>query len=143
MFHIRIRGARIPLGLTQRAYLHFAGDFPTYYTHEPSLVISNRSRTRDRFLSQPQYQLMNQHYDRTRELTSFNMVSLLGCNHQHYKYYSIYVYGCNISNYFRPGSTKHIDRMVTHYNVNGTKIIWSQKFKGNQRFVIVQGYNNI
>ena len=55
-----------------------AGDFPTYYTHEPTLVISNRSRTRDRFLSQPQYQLMNQHYDRTRELTSFNMVSR-GC----------------------------------------------------------------
>ncbi|XP_067947460.1 ciliary microtubule inner protein 2C-like [Watersipora subatra] len=58
------------------------GDFPTNYSHDPSLVISNRSRTRDRFLAQPQYQLINQHYDRTRELTSFNM----GCqkHREHY-----------------------------------------------------------
>lgn len=51
------------------------GQFPTYYTHDPTLVISNRTRTRDRFLSAPKYELNNVDHDRVDELNQFDELS--------------------------------------------------------------------
>ncbi|XP_074643137.1 ciliary microtubule inner protein 2C-like [Tubulanus polymorphus] len=48
------------------------GQFPTYYTHDPTLVISNRTRTRDRFLHAPSYELSNIHHDRNDEIKRFD-----------------------------------------------------------------------
>lgn len=53
------------------------GDFPTYYTHRPETVISNRSRTRDRWLLTPKYSLTNTDYDRKEELKSYDKVFFL------------------------------------------------------------------
>jgi len=51
------------------------GSFPTTYTHNPDLVISNRTRTQDRWLQAPRYQLSNQNHDRKEELTQFDRLS--------------------------------------------------------------------
>ncbi len=50
------------------------GYFPTYYTHQPDLVIGNRTRTRDRWLSAPRYSLTNVDHDRKEELIKFDKV---------------------------------------------------------------------
>ena len=50
------------------------GDFPTYYTHRPETVISNRTRTRDRWLLAPKYSLTNIDFDRKEELKQFDKV---------------------------------------------------------------------
>lgn len=50
------------------------GYFPTYYTHDPDLVIGNRTRTRDRWLSAQRYTLNNLDYDRREELINFDKV---------------------------------------------------------------------
>ena len=50
------------------------GYFPTYYTHNPDLVIGNRTRTRDRWLAAPRYTLTNLDYDRREELINFDKV---------------------------------------------------------------------
>jgi len=59
------------------------GSFPTYYTHNPDLVISNRTRTSDRFLYHPHYQLHNVDHDRMKELNGFN--KLAQAHREHYK----------------------------------------------------------
>jgi hypothetical protein len=53
------------------------GDFPTYYTHKPETVISNRTRTRDRWLHTPKYSLTNIDFDRKEELKSFDKVCMI------------------------------------------------------------------
>lgn len=50
------------------------GDFPTYYTHRPETVISNRARNRDRWLLTPKYSLTNVDFDRKEELKSYDRV---------------------------------------------------------------------
>lgn len=50
------------------------GSFPTYYTHCPDLVLSNRCRNRDRWLLAPKYQLSNMDHDRTEQLRSLDTV---------------------------------------------------------------------
>jgi len=50
------------------------GEFPTYYTHKPETVISNRSRTQDRWIHAPKYSLSNIDFDRKEELYSFDKV---------------------------------------------------------------------
>ena len=50
------------------------GYFPTYYTHDPELVIGNKTRTRDRWLAAPRYTLTNLDYDRREELINFEKV---------------------------------------------------------------------
>lgn len=52
------------------------GEFPTYYTHKPETVISNRTRTRDRWLHTPKYSLTNIDFDRKEELKSFDKVHI-------------------------------------------------------------------
>jgi len=51
------------------------GDFPTYYTHKPETVISNRCGNRDRWLHAPKYSLSNIDYDRKEELISFDKLA--------------------------------------------------------------------
>ncbi|PVD22811.1 hypothetical protein C0Q70_16067 [Pomacea canaliculata] len=51
------------------------GSFPTYYTHSPDLVISNRSRNHDRWLLAPKYELSNMDHDRTEQLRSLHSLS--------------------------------------------------------------------
>ncbi|CAF0752900.1 unnamed protein product [Didymodactylos carnosus] len=51
------------------------GYFPTPYTHQPELVISDRRRSRDRYLYIPKYTLNNQNYDRTNEIRKFHHLS--------------------------------------------------------------------
>ena len=51
------------------------GTFPTFYTHNPELVLDARTRTRDRFLYQPNYVLYNTDRDRLRELKTFDKVA--------------------------------------------------------------------
>ena len=55
------------------------GEFPTYYTHKPESVISNRGRNRDRWLLAPKYSLGNIDFDRKEELNAFDHVSILYC----------------------------------------------------------------
>ncbi|KAK6179728.1 hypothetical protein SNE40_012025 [Patella caerulea] len=59
------------------------GQFPTYYTHNPDLVISNRSRNRDRWLLAPKYELSNVDHDRRDELRRFDELS-----QKHREYYT-------------------------------------------------------
>lgn len=58
------------------------GSFPTYYTHNPDLVISNRCRNRDRWLLAPKYELSNMDHDRTQQLKRLDMLS-----QKHREYY--------------------------------------------------------
>ncbi|GFN95047.1 upf0573 protein c2orf70 homolog b-like [Plakobranchus ocellatus] len=51
------------------------GQFPTVYSHNPDLVISNRTRTRDRWLQAPRYRLSNVDHDRKEELYQFDKLS--------------------------------------------------------------------
>lgn len=51
------------------------GAFPTVYSHNPDNVISNRTRTQDRWLHAPKYQLSNQDHDRKEENYQFNRLS--------------------------------------------------------------------
>ncbi|VDI10828.1 ciliary microtubule inner protein 2C-like [Mytilus galloprovincialis] len=51
------------------------GDFPTYYTHRPETVISNRARNRDRWLLTPKYSLTNVDFDRKEELKSYDRLA--------------------------------------------------------------------
>ncbi|XP_041356939.1 protein FAM166C A-like isoform X2 [Gigantopelta aegis] len=48
------------------------GSFPTYYTHDPDSVISNRNRSWDRWTLAPRYELTNIDHDRKEELYRFN-----------------------------------------------------------------------
>lgn len=59
------------------------GSFPTYYTHTPDLVLSNRCRNADRWLLSPKYQLSNMDRDRTEQLKSLH--SLSQKHREHYK----------------------------------------------------------
>jgi len=59
------------------------GQFPTVYTHNPDLVISNRTRTQDRWLQAPKYQLSNVNHDRKEELYQFDKLSQK--HREHYK----------------------------------------------------------
>ncbi|KAJ8305989.1 hypothetical protein KUTeg_016534 [Tegillarca granosa] len=51
------------------------GQFPTYYTHQPEAVISNRSRTRDRWIAAPKHSLTNVDFDRKEELYHFDKLA--------------------------------------------------------------------
>ena len=55
------------------------GYFPSYYTHQPELVIGNRTRNRDRWLNAPRYELTNLDYDRKEELIKFDKVGNFSC----------------------------------------------------------------
>eukprot|EP00745_Piridium_sociabile_P032494 TRINITY_DN54874_c0_g1_i1.p1 TRINITY_DN54874_c0_g1~~TRINITY_DN54874_c0_g1_i1.p1 ORF type:complete len:154 (+),score=28.74 TRINITY_DN54874_c0_g1_i1:143-604(+) len=59
------------------------GSFPTYYTHNPDLVISNRCRNRDRWLMAPKYELSNVDHDRTQQLKRLDTLSQK--HREHYK----------------------------------------------------------
>ncbi|KAL8582206.1 hypothetical protein ACOMHN_004125 [Nucella lapillus] len=59
------------------------GSFPTYYTHDPDLVISNRCRNRDRWLMAPKYELSNMDHDRTEQLRRLDTLSQK--HREHYK----------------------------------------------------------
>nr|KAI8754574.1 FAM166C A protein [Biomphalaria glabrata] len=58
------------------------GQFPTVYSHNPDLVISNRTRTQDRWLLAPKYQLSNVDHDRKEEIYQFNR--LANAHREHY-----------------------------------------------------------
>ncbi|KAK7100972.1 ciliary microtubule inner protein 2C-like isoform X1 [Littorina saxatilis] len=58
------------------------GQFPTYYTHNPDMVISNRSRNQDRWLLSPKYQLSNVDHDRSEQIRSVDYLS-----HKHREHY--------------------------------------------------------
>ncbi|XP_064604757.1 ciliary microtubule inner protein 2C-like isoform X2 [Liolophura sinensis] len=51
------------------------GQFPTYYTHNPDMVIGNRTRTRDRWITAPKYELSNINHDRKEELYQFDKLA--------------------------------------------------------------------
>ena len=53
------------------------GSFPTYYTHNPDLVLSCRTRNQDRFRLSPNYQLSNLDHDRNEQLNSLHSVSTM------------------------------------------------------------------
>ncbi|XP_075264202.1 ciliary microtubule inner protein 2C-like [Convolutriloba macropyga] len=47
------------------------GNFPTQFSHNPDLVISQRARDRDAFLYEPKYQMYNVDYDREKEIKGY------------------------------------------------------------------------
>ncbi|CAF4005344.1 unnamed protein product [Rotaria sp. Silwood2] len=51
------------------------GYFPTPYTHQPELVMSDRHRSRDQYLYIPKYSLNNTNVDRTNEIRKFYQLS--------------------------------------------------------------------
>ncbi|CAF0816520.1 unnamed protein product [Adineta steineri] len=51
------------------------GYFPTPYTHQPELVMSDRRRSRDQYLYIPKYSLNNTNVDRTNEIRKFYQLS--------------------------------------------------------------------
>ena len=53
------------------------GYFPTAYTHNPDLAVTNRTRNRDRYLYAPRYTLTDVDHDRKEELITFNKVMLI------------------------------------------------------------------
>ena len=53
---------------------YLGGYFPTPYTHQPELVMSDRRRSRDQYLYVPKYSLNNTNVDRTNELRKFYQV---------------------------------------------------------------------
>ena len=59
------------------------GYFPTTYSNNPEVVISNRKISRDRFLFNPKYELNNYNYNRSTELKKnyqvkhFNLLKFL------------------------------------------------------------------
>ncbi|RUS85149.1 hypothetical protein EGW08_007053 [Elysia chlorotica] len=59
------------------------GQFPTVYSHNPDLVISNRTRTQDRWLQAPRYRLSNVDHDRKEEIYQFDKLSQ--GHREHYK----------------------------------------------------------
>ncbi|CAG5123133.1 unnamed protein product [Candidula unifasciata] len=58
------------------------GSFPTLYSHNPDLVISNRTRTQDSRLLAPRYQLSNVDHNSKEELYQFN--TLAQAHREHY-----------------------------------------------------------
>ena len=50
------------------------GSFPTFYSHNPEIVIGNRSRARDRYLDRVNCSMNNVDFDRTEELQRFDAV---------------------------------------------------------------------
>lgn len=59
------------------------GSFPSHYTHEPDMVLSNRCRNRDRWLLSSKYQLSNVDHDRSDQLRSLDTLSQK--HREHYK----------------------------------------------------------
>lgn len=59
------------------------GYFPTTYTHNPDMVIGNRTRTRDRWLTAPRYSLSHVDHDRKEDLIRFDKLS-----HSHREHYN-------------------------------------------------------
>lgn len=51
------------------------GCFPTFYSHNPDIVIGNRTRGRDRYLDQSHYELYHYDFNRKTELNRFDSVS--------------------------------------------------------------------
>ncbi len=51
------------------------GYFPTPYTHQPELVMSDRRRSRDQYLYIPKYTLNNTNINRTNEIRKFYQVN--------------------------------------------------------------------
>ncbi|CAF2513700.1 unnamed protein product [Rotaria sp. Silwood2] len=64
---------------TDSLYSHvfpiLGGYFPTPYTHQPELVMSDRRRSRDQYLYIPKYALNNTNVDRTNEIRKFHQLS--------------------------------------------------------------------
>ncbi|XP_072170397.1 ciliary microtubule inner protein 2C-like [Diadema setosum] len=59
------------------------GQFPTVYTHNPDQVIGARDRTRERWRTEPRYQLSNVNHDRKEEVSKFD--KLAQEHREHYK----------------------------------------------------------
>ncbi|CAH1773306.1 unnamed protein product [Owenia fusiformis] len=59
------------------------GSFPTFYSHNPDIVMSNRSRTWDKRLAAPRYELSHTHHDRQEQLDKFHKMS--HAHREHYK----------------------------------------------------------
>lgn len=55
--------------------LFVGGYFPTPYTHQPDLVMTDRRQSRDQYLNTPKYTLMNTDVDRTDEIRKFHQVN--------------------------------------------------------------------
>lgn len=53
------------------------GHFPTFFSPNPDLVLSNRSRSRDRWLRMPSYTRFNLDNGRSAQLTRFYQVGAL------------------------------------------------------------------
>eukprot|EP00062_Callorhinchus_milii_P015034 gi/632964858/ref/XP_007898603.1/ PREDICTED: UPF0573 protein C2orf70 homolog [Callorhinchus milii] len=51
------------------------GNFPTIYSNDPSLVIADRSRTRNRWLTAPRWSRYDVDFDRTEELKTFDKLA--------------------------------------------------------------------
>ena len=62
---------------TSKSTYHKGGYFPTQYSHNPDLVIGNRTRTHDRWLTAPRYSLTNVDHDRKEELIRFDRVGIV------------------------------------------------------------------
>jgi hypothetical protein len=56
-------------------FVLLGGYFPTPYTHQPELVMSDRRRSRDQYLYIPKYSLNNTNVDRTNEIRKFYQVN--------------------------------------------------------------------
>ncbi|CAD5111713.1 DgyrCDS1004 [Dimorphilus gyrociliatus] len=58
------------------------GYFPTIYSHKPDLVIGNRTRSRDRWLTEPRYRLNVRDHDRQENL--IHLDKLASAKRDHY-----------------------------------------------------------
>ena len=68
---VHFRLSRVPWHVP---LLLLGGYFPTPYTHQPELVMSDRRRSRDQYLYIPKYALNNTNVDRTNEIRKFHQV---------------------------------------------------------------------
>ncbi|XP_043919334.1 protein FAM166C [Protopterus annectens] len=68
---------------TSQTPYNSGGQFPTFYSNDPELVIANRSRNRDKWLYSPSWSRYNADYKRTMELQQFNKIAQQ--QREHYK----------------------------------------------------------
>ena len=56
---------------TSKTMYNKGGNFPTQFSHNPDLVINNRTRGRDAYLYEPKYEHYNTDYNRESEIKGF------------------------------------------------------------------------